>query len=134
MLGLVKELLTQSQETSEMATSRFPTSEYTSEQFVESAGAILFRLSSYEICLLHLLKCNEYVLAKGRYNCGEDAQQTAIRELTEETGYSCWPVPVTMSTRAPPAFDAEELKDMPRTFSEITEPLTLQIRQLGEFR
>jgi 8-oxo-dGTP pyrophosphatase MutT (NUDIX family) len=115
-----------------MATSRFPTSQYTSKQFVESAGAILFRLSTREICLLHLLKRDEYVLAKGRRNCGEGARETAVRELAEETGYRCRLVPVTMSTRAPPAVETEQLKDVPRTFSEITEPFTLQIRQLGE--
>ena len=115
-----------------MATSRFQTSQYTSSQFVESAGAILFRLSTHEICLLHLLKRDEYVLAKGRRNCGENTQQTAIREVTEETGYPCRLLPVTMSTRAPPALETEQLKDVPRTFSGITEPFTLQIRQLGE--
>ncbi|MCJ1264187.1 hypothetical protein MMC22_004058 [Lobaria immixta] len=115
-----------------MATSRFPTSQYTSEQFVESAGAVLFRLSTREICLLHLLKRDECVLAKGRRNCGEGAQEAAIRELTEETGYPCRLVPVTMSTRAPPAVETEKLEDVPRTFSGITEPFTLQIRHLGE--
>lgn len=115
-----------------MATSRFPTSQYTSDQFVESAGAIPFRVSTREICLLHLLERDEYILAKGRRNSGEGAQETAIREVAEETGYPCRLVPVTMSTRAPPAVETEQSKDVPRTFSDITEPFYLQIRQLGE--
>jgi 8-oxo-dGTP pyrophosphatase MutT (NUDIX family) len=115
-----------------MAASRFPTSQYTSEQFVESVGAILFRISSREICLLHLLERDEYVLAKGRRNCGESARETAVRELAEETGYTCRLMPVTMSTRAPPAIETEQSEDVPRTFFEITEPFTLQIRQQGE--
>lgn len=115
-----------------MATSRFSTSQYTSDQFVESAGAVLFRFSTREICLLYLLESDEYVLAKGRRNCGESIRETAIREVTEETGYPCRLLPVTMSTRAPPAVEIEQYEDVPRTFFDIIEPFTLQIRQLGE--
>lgn len=115
-----------------MAISRFITSQYSSEQFVESAGAILFRLSTKEICLLHLLQSDEYVLAKGRRNCQESTQQTAVRELMEETGYRCRLLPVTISTRAPPAIETEQMADVPRTLSNITEPFFLQIRQSSE--
>ncbi|KAI4241197.1 MAG: hypothetical protein L6R42_011347, partial [Xanthoria sp. 1 TBL-2021] len=66
-----------------MATSHFATEQYTSEAFVESVGAVLFRMSTQEICVLHLLKKNEYILAKGRRNCGETRQDAAARELTE---------------------------------------------------
>ena len=115
-----------------MAISRFITSQYSSEQFVESAGAILFRLSTKEICLLHLLQSDEYVLAKGRRNCQESTQQTAVRELMEETGYRCRLLPVTISTRAPPAIETEQMADVPRTLSNITGPFFLQIRQSSE--
>ena len=115
-----------------MAISRFITSQYSSEQFVESAGAILFRLSTKEICLLHLLQSDEYVLAKGRRNCQESTQQTAVRELMEETGYRCRLLPVKISTRAPPAIETEQMADVPRTLSNITEPFFLQIRQSSE--
>lgn len=133
-----------------MTTSPFPTSIYTSAQFVESAGAILFRFSiPRQICLLYLVDRDEYVLAKGRRNCGESIRETAVREVTEETGYACRLVPVNMSTRAPPPTplppsstgasgiekaeeELEELEDVPRTFCGVIEPFSLQIRQLGE--
>ena len=116
-----------------MTSSRFPTMQFTSEQFVESAGAVLFRISTREICLLYLIERGEYILAKGRRNCGETAQNTAIREVEEETGYPCYLLPVKISTRAPPKTETKQLKDIPRTFRDITEPFTLQVRQLGEF-
>lgn len=113
-----------------MTSSRFQTAQFNSQQFVESAGAILFRLSTHEICVLHLFERDEYVLAKGRRNCGETTSDTAVREVEEETGYRCRLLPVTMSTRAPPMNEVGELEDVPRTFSNITEPFFLQVRQL----
>jgi 8-oxo-dGTP pyrophosphatase MutT (NUDIX family) len=103
-----------------------------SEEFVESVGAILFRPSSREICVLHLLKRDEYVLAKGRRNCGETRQATALREVSEETGFTCRLLPVNMYTRAPPAVETEELDDSARFYTNICEPFTLQVRRLGE--
>ncbi len=99
---------------------------------MESVGAVLFRLSSREICILHLLKRDEYILAKGRRNCGETRQDTAVREVSEETGFTCRLLPVNMYTRAPPAVETEELDDRPRLYTKICEPFTLQIRQLGQ--
>ncbi len=115
-----------------MAESRFQSEQYTSEEFVESVGAVLFRLSSQEICVLHLFKRDEYVLAKGRRNCGETRQATAVREVSEETGFTCRLLPVNMYTRAPPAVEPEELDDRARFYTDICEPFTLQIRRLGE--
>ena len=106
-----------------MASSRFESEQYTSEAFVESAGAVLFRLSSREVCVLHLLKRNEYVLAKGRRNCGESRQAAALREITEETGFACRLLPLNMSTRAPPAVETEQLDDKARFYRGICEPL-----------
>lgn len=115
-----------------MATSRFKTEQYTSEAFVESVGAILFRMSTKEVCVLHLLERDEYILAKGRRNCGETRQDAAIRELTEETGFPCHLLILNMFTRAPPAVEAEQLGDEARFFTSICEPFTLQIRRLGD--
>ncbi|KAL5089031.1 hypothetical protein Trisim1_005888 [Trichoderma cf. simile WF8] len=115
-----------------MAESRFESEQYTSENFVESVGGVLFRLSSREICVLHLLKHDEYVLAKGRRNCGETRRETALREVTEETGFACRLLPVNMHTRAPPAIETEQLDDRARFYTNISEPFTLQIRHLGE--
>ena len=115
-----------------MATSRFESEQFTSEAFVESVGAVLFRLSLQEVCVLHLLKRDEYVLAKGRRNCGESRKDAAMRELMEETGYSCRLLHLDMSTRAPPAMEIEQLSDEARFYTGICEPFTLQLRRLGE--
>ncbi|KAL7939145.1 hypothetical protein V8C35DRAFT_285846 [Trichoderma chlorosporum] len=115
-----------------MAVSRFESEQYTSEAFVESAGGVLFRLSSREICVLHLLDRDEYVLAKGRRNCGEARHEAALREVTEETGFTCRLLPVNMLTRAPPAVETEQLDDQARFYTNLCEPFTLQIRHLGE--
>lgn len=115
-----------------MTISRFEPEQYTSEAFVESVGAVLFRLSRREVCVLHVLKRDEYVLAKGRRNCGESRKDTAIRELKEETGYSCRLLNLNMSTRAPPAVETEQLSDEARFYTGICEPFTLQLRHLGE--
>ncbi|VUC20064.1 unnamed protein product [Clonostachys rosea] len=115
-----------------MAEPRFPFEQYMSEAFIESAGAILFRLASREICVLHVLDSDEYVLAKGRRNCGESRQAAALRELTEETGFSGRILPLNMHTRSPPAVEVEKLDDRARFYEGITEPLTLQIRRRGD--
>ncbi|KAI4194099.1 MAG: hypothetical protein LQ350_007966 [Teloschistes chrysophthalmus] len=114
-----------------MASSRFDSEQYTSEAFVESAGAVLFRLSTQEICLLRTLKSNEYVLAKGRRNCGETRHEAATREILEETGFPCRLLPLNFSTRAPPAVETEQLDDQPRYQIGICEPFTLQLRHLA---
>ena len=115
-----------------MAVSRFESEQYTSEAFVESVGAVLFRLSRREVCVLHLLSRDEYVLAKGRRNCGESRKDTAFRELMEETGFSCRLLHLNMSTRAPPAVETEQLGDEARFYTGICEPFNLQLRRLGE--
>ena len=40
------------------------------------------------------------------------------------------PLPVTMESRAPPAVETEPYGDVLRTYSNITEPFSLQIRHL----
>lgn len=114
-----------------MAFSRFPTIQYSSDELVESAGAIPFHLSTKRVCLLHLIYRGEYLFAKGRRNCGESRLAAALREVREETGYPCRALPVTMSTRAPPQVETEQSPDSPRTYPNLTEPFTLQIRQLS---
>ena len=82
--------------------------------------------------MLHLLKRDEYILAKGRRNCGESRKDTAIRELMEESGFSSRLLHVDMSTRAPPAVETEQLGDEARFYTGICEPFNLQLRRLGE--
>lgn len=115
-----------------MAVSRFESEQYTSTAFVESAGAIVFHLSTREVCVLHLLERDEYVLAKGRRNCGESRQDAAIREIAEESGFSCHLLPLNMCTRAPPAVEMEQLGDEARFYTGICEPFNLQLRRLEE--
>jgi 8-oxo-dGTP pyrophosphatase MutT (NUDIX family) len=115
-----------------MASSRFESEQFMSEAFVESVGAIPFRLMSREICILHLLGSNEYVLAKGRRNCGESRQAAALREVAEETGFICHLLPLKMYTRAPPAVETEQLNDKARFYTGICEPFALQVRRLDE--
>ncbi|KAL8997560.1 MAG: hypothetical protein Q9169_003178 [Polycauliona sp. 2 TL-2023] len=115
-----------------MSASRYESEQYTSETFVESVGAVLFRMSTQEVCVLHLLDRDEYILAKGRRNCGESRRDAAVREVTEESGYSCHLLSLNMSTRAPPAVEEEQLADEARFYVGICEPFTLQMRRLGK--
>jgi 8-oxo-dGTP pyrophosphatase MutT (NUDIX family) len=59
-----------------MASSLYP-----STQFVVSAGCILFRRGEegkLEICVLHDRKKDEWVLPKGRKDCGESIEAAAV--------------------------------------------------------
>ena len=110
-----------------------PAVQYSSEQFVESAGAVLFDFSSSprKVCLVHYLAKNEWLLAKGRRNCNESRQEAALREVREEAGYAASLHPVTMASRAPSAQETEQLPDQARSYANTTEPFMLTIRQLN---
>lgn len=114
-----------------MAASQFKSEQYFPSSFVESAGAVLFRLSTQKICILHLHSTDEYTLPKGRRNLGESRKSTAMREVNEETGYSCRILPLTMSTRNPPAVETEPVPDEARVHHDAEESFALQIRHLG---
>lgn len=115
-----------------MAASQFETAIYTAENFVESAGTVLFRLSTREICLLHFLQRDEYILPKGRRNLGEARQTTATRETTEETGIPCRLLPVNLVSRVCPAIESENLPDEARFYKGVCEPILLQTRNLKD--
>jgi 8-oxo-dGTP pyrophosphatase MutT (NUDIX family) len=115
-----------------MATSRFPAQLYFPDAMVESAGTVLFRLSTKQICLVRRLDSHEYLLAKGRRNLGETRQMAALRETAEETGYSCRVLPVAMVTRNPPAIETGSVPDKPRLHANATEPIALQVRHIAE--
>lgn len=118
--------------TQAMATPRFETHMYPGEKFVESAGTILFKLSTREICTLRAIKSDEYVLPKGRRNVGEARQVTAIRETMEETGIPCRLFPVNLMSRVCPAIQEADLPDEPRFFEQVCEPIALQTRLFGQ--
>ncbi|KAK0707132.1 hypothetical protein B0T26DRAFT_791123 [Lasiosphaeria miniovina] len=121
-----------------MAASRSETELYTSDDFVESAGAVLFRVAAREILVLHS-RVGEYVLAKGRRNCGESRRAAAQREVAEESGLACRLLPLDMSTRAPPPEPApispldpgDHHADVSRSYAGVCEPFAMQIRRLG---
>ncbi|KAL3459139.1 hypothetical protein BJX64DRAFT_265339 [Aspergillus heterothallicus] len=114
-----------------MAVSRFLTSQYSSEHFVESCGAVLFDMSRTvkQVCLIQ--HHGEWLLPKGRRNIGESRHEAALREVQEETGYKCHIHPVPMLTRAPRAEDPEDVPDTARLCTESTEPFMLTIRELS---
>jgi len=115
-----------------MAASRFESQQYFSEAFVESAGAVVFRLSTKQVCVIRMLANNEHLLPKGRRNLSETRQTAALREIVEETGYSCRILPVNIVTRNPPAVETESLPDEPRLHVSACEPFALQVRHLAE--
>lgn len=118
-----------------MVASPKSATQYTSEQFVESCGAILFDLTDSQnktVCLVHYHAKDEWLLAKGRRNCGESRHEAALREAFEETGYKAHLHPVTMRTRAPPIDEHEHMPDEPRTYANLTEPFMVTMRQLSD--
>lgn len=116
-----------------MAQSNFTTQQHSSEQFVESCGAILFDLSNpnaKEVCLVHVVETQQWILAKGRRNIGESRKDAAIREITEETGYKSQLLPVRMPTRAPQPVDQFDAPDKCRSVHNLTEAFMFTVREL----
>jgi len=114
-----------------MAASPYPSTQYFASQFVISAGCIIFRKEAevLEICILHDRNKDEWLLPKGRKDCGESTSQTATRESFEETGYPCELLPCRMPTRAPrPSVNA---KDEVAVVDGITEPIAITVRDQG---
>ena len=113
-----------------MAVSALPTTTYPASHFLESAGCVIFHLSSAHICLQkYLREQDRWILPKGRRNLNESRPCAALREVKEETGYACRLLPVTMQTRCPPADDDDpNVPDLPREESRITEPFMLMVR------
>ncbi|KAJ7637671.1 NUDIX hydrolase domain-like protein [Mycena polygramma] len=106
--------------------SPYPSTQYFAPQFVISAGCILFRKGEeggLEICVLHDRNTDEWVLPKGRKDCGESIEAAAVRETYEETGYACALLPVRMSTRAPAPGVA--------IVEGISEPIAVVVRDQG---
>ncbi|SMR46995.1 unnamed protein product [Zymoseptoria tritici ST99CH_1A5] len=105
---------------------------YPSTHFVESAGTVLFDLSTRQICLLHHISSNEYLLPKGRRNLGESRPDAAIRETREETGWTCRLSRVKMWTRCTLAVSEEEsrVENVPRRVDGVVEPFMLTQRML----
>jgi 8-oxo-dGTP pyrophosphatase MutT (NUDIX family) len=106
--------------------------QFFSDEFVTSAGGVLFRMKPghpLEIC--HQRK-EEWLLPKGRKDLGESVEKTALREVYEETGWKAVPFPATMCTRATvPDVEGSKVKqpDQPHLVTALsTEPFAITIR------
>ncbi|KAK7033033.1 NUDIX hydrolase domain-like protein [Favolaschia claudopus] len=110
----------------------YPTQLYFSEQFVISAGCVLFRKNdqgALEIGVLRDRNKDEWMLPKGRKDCGESIETAAVRETFEETGYPCTLLPIRMATRAPQPGNGGP--DAVAVVENITEPIAVAIRDLS---
>lgn len=117
-----------------MATPRYPTQQYLAGDFVISAGCVLFRHNPsskvLEICILHHLRRDEWLLPKGRKDRGETIEEAALRETYEETGFKCRLWPQRMPTRAP-AVDMDDVHTT-QIVDNLVEPIGITIRDLGK--
>lgn len=69
--------------------AKYPTKQYLSDDFVISAGAVLFRRSDegkVQVCLIYRRDTSEWLLPKGRKDANEAIGIAAARETFEETG------------------------------------------------
>jgi 8-oxo-dGTP pyrophosphatase MutT (NUDIX family) len=112
--------------------SQYPSRQFAADEFVESAGAVVFDFSRKQICLIHHVELDQWLLPKGRRNCSEHCFETAVREVKEETGYHVSIVPVRLKTRAPLAHEGVAISDEAREYENIDDPFSLTVRELGD--
>ncbi|KAI0646201.1 hypothetical protein C8Q79DRAFT_652140 [Trametes meyenii] len=111
-----------------------------SSQFVLSAGAVSFLFVGgvpKKVLLVHHTAKNQWLLAKGRKDQGEELAAAALREVFEETGYKCALYPARLPTRAPPPSvlsSALFQPDVVRITENSTEPFAITIRPTGPGR
>ncbi|KAF7793118.1 hypothetical protein EIP86_004227 [Pleurotus ostreatoroseus] len=103
---------------------------YLAGDFVMSAGSVLFRrlrgTEELQICLIYHPDREQWLLPKGRKDCGETIEAAAIRETYEETGYICELVPLRMPTRATIA--GESQKDDSKVRDAVLEPMAVVVQ------
>ena len=112
-----------------MAQPKLPTEQFLSTNFLICSGSILFASTRapLQVCLLHHMERDEWLLPKGRKDRGECVPATAIRETFEETGYPCRQLPLDIVTRAPAA--TAQTKDAPECVPACEEPFMLTLRR-----
>jgi 8-oxo-dGTP pyrophosphatase MutT (NUDIX family) len=119
-----------------MAEPKVPTTQYISRDVIVAAGSVLFRKSpeannKLQICLLYQRRKEKWLLPKGRKDCGESIEATAVRETFEETGYPCELLPCTIHTchSTKPGPNAHEVSKL---VDNTTEPIAVTVRHIGE--
>ncbi|KAH8113466.1 hypothetical protein DFH11DRAFT_1689589 [Phellopilus nigrolimitatus] len=118
-----------------MAASKWPVTQLYSQEFVNCAGSVLFNpptvRNPLQICLLHHLRKDEWLLPKGRQDQGESLSEASLRETYEETGFVCTVLPINMETRSPSS--GVDMKDRPHFVRGCTEPFTRDIKFIWWF-
>lgn len=106
---------------------------YLAGDFVMSAGSVLFCRAAgsdeLQICLIYHPERDQWLLPKGRKDCGETIEAAAVRETYEETGYPCELVPLRMPTRATVA--GETQKDDATVRTAALEPMSVVLQDRG---
>jgi 8-oxo-dGTP pyrophosphatase MutT (NUDIX family) len=105
-----------------------------SDRIVESCGAVLFDLADphdKKVCIVRSTYNQEWVLAKGRKNYGEERKDAAIREVMEETGFRCKLFPCTMPTRATPPDAPADFPDRRRIYENLTEAFSYTVIEMS---
>lgn len=117
-----------------MAESKFKANTLFAEEFVVSAGSVLFDISpqteTLRICLIHHRAWNEWWLPGGRKDRGESIESAAVRETFEETGFRCVLFPVNLQTRA--TIPGVDHKDRPQLELLSHEPIAITVRNISE--
>ncbi|KAH8105038.1 hypothetical protein DFH11DRAFT_1550604 [Phellopilus nigrolimitatus] len=106
-----------------MAASKWPVTQLYSQEFVNFRNPL-------QICLLHHLRKDEWLLPKGRQDQGESLSEASLRETYEETGFVCTVLPINMETRSPSS--GVDMKDRPHFVRGCTEPFTVSLRHVSE--
>ncbi|KAF7592153.1 hypothetical protein BBP40_000640 [Aspergillus hancockii] len=106
-----------------MSTSNYPTSQFTSTDFTDSAASL--RHPSPD-------RRQRRVATQGSAELRHESQIEATRrEITEETGYQCRIYHVTMATQAPMSSEPGDVADQPRVYADATKPFYVDGEELG---
>ncbi|KAK5108357.1 hypothetical protein LTR62_008387 [Meristemomyces frigidus] len=103
---------------------------YLAQDLVESCGAVIIHRSTRRVCLIRVRTHDYYTLPKGPRNISESRADAALREVKEETGYTCRMLPVQLRNLAPPA---GEDSFGPFTHNNVVdEPFMTEVREVAD--
>lgn len=60
-----------------------------SEEIVAAGGVVIDNKGAWRVLLVHRPKYDDWTFPKGKADPGESIEQTALREVREETGFDC---------------------------------------------